>query len=525
MAKIAFICLAHKEPDQIIQKAKALTSRGDFFCLHFDKSAGSGEYHDIQTALKDNPNVAFPPDRVRCGWGEWSIVRATLNAVSHAYQTFPEATHFYLISGDCMPSKSAVYVHQYLDENDHDMIECRDFFQSNWIKKGMKEDRLRYRHIVNERKWKRLFYLSLELQRKCKLERQIPPGIDVQIGSQWWCLRRKTIEAILRFCRERKDVLRFFSTVWIPDETFFQTLVRHLVPSNETVLKPPTFLAFSDYGMPVTFYNDHYEFLLSQEQFFARKISAEASDLITRLHDVWASERTDFALTSSGSSVVAYMTGKGRVGQRFRPRFWEQETTLGGDRQLFVISCKKWHVAKRLLAHIREKTDLIGLEYLFNEEDTALPVLGGIENTLKKRTRHRLAFLRMLYEHYQTDKLAICVDPTDIALVADFFSDRKRVRLLNIDCTFSDEYLFGHIRRIGLATQNSPIEEMERVLLTVRNNIAVENEWLRNSDFEPFFSVSQTVDVKRNAAELARFLMVKQDLALALARTENLFAD
>ncbi len=29
---------------------------------------------------------------------------------------------------------------------------------------------------------------------------------------------------------------------------------------------------FTDYGMPVTFYNDHYDLLLSQDYLFARKI-------------------------------------------------------------------------------------------------------------------------------------------------------------------------------------------------------------------------------------------------------------
>jgi hypothetical protein len=92
-------------------------------------------------------------------------------------------------------------------------------------------------------------------------------------------LRRRTVEWILDFTRMRKDVMRFFKTTWIPDETFFQTLVRHLVPENEIETRTLTFLMFSDYGMPVTFYNDHYELLLSQDFLFARKISPEATDL------------------------------------------------------------------------------------------------------------------------------------------------------------------------------------------------------------------------------------------------------
>ena len=70
--------------------------------------------------------------------------------------------------------------------------------------------------------------------------------------------------------------MRFFRTTWIPDETFFQTLVPHLVPEHEIRRRTLTFLMFTDYGMPVTFYNDHYDLLLSQDFLFARKISPGA---------------------------------------------------------------------------------------------------------------------------------------------------------------------------------------------------------------------------------------------------------
>ena len=43
----------------------------------------------------------------------------------------------------------------------------------------------------------------------------------------------QTVEWILDFTRQRTDVMRFFRSTWIPDETFFQTLVRHLVPESE----------------------------------------------------------------------------------------------------------------------------------------------------------------------------------------------------------------------------------------------------------------------------------------------------
>ena len=340
MARIAFILLCHKDPDAIIAQAERLTASGDYLAIHFDRSAKKAWFDRIKGALKDNPNVTFARRRERCGWGEWSLVRATLNAVEVAVDAFPRATHFYMLSGDCMSIKSARFAYDFLDTKDVDYIESFDYFDSDWIKTGMKEERLIYRHYFNERTQPKRFYAAFNLQRRLGWERAIPADLQIMIGSQWWCLRRQTIESVLSFCRKRRDVLRFFSTTWIPDETFFQTLVRHLVPSKEIECRTLTFLMFSDYGMPVTFYNDHYDLLLSQDYLFARKISPEAFTLKERLGELWSSERADFQVSNEGRRLFKFLTERGRVGRRFAPRFWEQEATLGRDRELMIVACK-----------------------------------------------------------------------------------------------------------------------------------------------------------------------------------------
>jgi len=238
MAKIAFILLCHKDPDAIIQQAEQLTAAGDYLSIHFDASAPQSAFARIKESLADNPLVCFAKRRIRCGWGEWSLVQATLYAVEAAVDAFPQATHFYMVSG--------------LDHYDIDYIESFDYFESNWIKTGFREERLIYRHWFNERTQKWLFYRSFEAQRRFNITREIPADVSMMIGSQWWCLRRRTIEAVLDFTRKRKDVMRFFRTTWIPDETFFQTIVRHVVPGAEIQSRTLTFLMFTDYGMPVT---------------------------------------------------------------------------------------------------------------------------------------------------------------------------------------------------------------------------------------------------------------------------------
>jgi hypothetical protein len=379
--------------------------------------------------------------------------------------------------------------------------------------------------LFNERTQKWLFYSAFKLQRQFNITRDIPHDLQIQIGSQWWCLRRRTVEWIIDFTKRRKDVMRFFRTTWIPDETFFQTIVRHLIPNDEIEARTLTFLMFSDYGMPVTFYNDHYDLLLAQDFLFARKISPEAKELKRRLGVLYAAEGVDFQISNEGRSLFQFLTGRGRIGRRFATRFWETESTLGRERELMIVICKKWHVAKRLLESIRQKTNVPAIEYLFSEEDTDLPDLGGIQATLGKRTRHRRALMRMLFDYYETDRLIVCMDPGNLDLLNDFCSDRSVTKLLEIDCVFTEEYLTGHAMRVGLAGEQTNQDTLDRLLPTIRNDMTFESDAIRDAHFDHLFRIREMDSAEQNAKPLARFLSIAEDKAHEIAATKHLYAD
>ena len=525
MAKIAFLLLCHKDPEAIIAQAQQLTAKGDYITIHFDARANPADYVKITTSLSDNPNVAFAAKRIKCGWGEWSLVAATLKALETAVETFTHASHFYLISGDCMPIKSAEHAHAFLDARDQDYIESVDFFTSGWIKTGMQEDRLIYRHYVNERNNKALFYRMLNWQRKLGLKRKVPADLEMMIGSQWWCLRRATCEALLEFIKNRRDVMRFFSTTWIPDETFFQTLVRHLVPREEIESRTPTFLMFTDYGLPVSFYNDHYDLLISQNFLFARKISPEAMTLKDQLGALWASDQTDFPIAGDGRRLFSFLTKRGRLGRRFAPRFWEKESTLGRDRELIVLICKKWHVAKRMARRASETLGIRSLAFLFDEMGDETPDLGGIQSTLGKRNRHRRALMRMLFEYHQTDRLILCLDPANYDLLADFYADSATITTLQLQCDFDDDYLEGHASRVGLVGDKTPRETVDRLMPTLRYDFAYEGDRIREADFPRVFQITQNADRDTRIDVAEQVFRCNRQSAEQIADTPHLFSD
>src|SRR5690606_24978044 len=161
--------------------------------------------------------------------------------------------------------------------------------------------------------------------------------------------------------------------------------------------------------------------------------------------------------------------------------------------------CKKWHVAKRLIARIRQVTGLPGVDYLFSEEQTDLPDLGGIQTTLEKRTRHRRALIRMLFDFHQTQRLVICLDPAHIDLMQDFYSDRSTTRLLEIECDFTDDYLIGHAKRVGLAGERTTAETLERLLPTIRYDVRFESDRIRDANFPGVCRIRQDASAEENA--------------------------
>jgi len=213
------------------------------------------------------------------------------------------------------------------------------------------------------------------------------------------------------------------------------------------------------------------------------------------------------------------------VGRRFAPRFWETEASLGRNRTLLMVTCKKWHVAKRLVDRVRQVTNFPAVEYLFNEASTALPDLGGIQSTLEKRTRHRRALVRMLFDYWQSDVLVVCIDPANVDLMQDFYNDKAKVRLLEINCDFTDDYLIGHAKRVGLAADSTPREVIERLLPTIRYDVRFESDRIRDAGFAGFYQIKQSVSVDENTVPLAEFLDIPAAKAREIAATSYLFVD
>lgn len=277
---VGIVMLVHNALGRAGQVARHWASSGCPVVIHVDKSVPKATYDRLAASLSDLPDVSFSR-RYRCEWGTWGIVAATQAASEKILKEFPDVRHVYLASGSCLPLRPVQDLIDYLDARPQiDFIESATISDVPWTIGGLDEERFTFRFPFSWKRQRFLFDKSVQLQRRLGVKRSFPGGLVPHMGSQWWCLTRQTLSTILQDPeRARND--RFFRRVWIPDESYFQTLVRRYAFHIES--RSLTLSKFDYQGKPHIFYDDHLQLLRRSDCFVARKIWPEAQ----RLYDAF----------------------------------------------------------------------------------------------------------------------------------------------------------------------------------------------------------------------------------------------
>lgn len=275
-APLGFVMLCHTALDRAAEVARFWAAAGCPLVIHVDRRAGADGYHKLVESLKDLEIVSFSR-RFACEWGTWSLVEATQAAATQLLARHGDVRHVYLASGSCLPLRPVEELIEYLDARPQtDFIESVTTADVTWTVGGLAEERFTLRFPFSWRKQRRLFDFYVRAQRRVGFRRTIPEGIVPHLGSQWWCLTRRTLSAILE-SPDRAKHDAYFRRVWIPDESYFQTLAR--LYSTRIESRSLTLAKFDVQGKPHTFYDDHLQLLRRSNCFVARKAWPHADRL------------------------------------------------------------------------------------------------------------------------------------------------------------------------------------------------------------------------------------------------------
>jgi Core-2/I-Branching enzyme len=282
---LGFIILAHNQPDSIRRLTDILATDRHQVVIHFDSSATAADREAVARIASEKPGQVRVITRVHCVWGEWSLVEAVLESLREFAKLPEPPDYIHLMSGADFPIRPIAQLKEFLVANpNRDFIECCDIAERAWVKGGLGKERFRFYFPFNFRSNRKAFDRCVRWQRKLKIRRKMPADLRPHMGSQWWTLRWSTCRKVLDFTAAHPEVPKFFKTTWIPDESYFQTLIAKLVPKWQIADLQLMFHHLTPSGRPYVFYNDHLASVKKLPHFFIRKVSPEAQDLWAHLY-------------------------------------------------------------------------------------------------------------------------------------------------------------------------------------------------------------------------------------------------
>ncbi len=425
---VGILMLVHTAFGRAEQVARHWTKYGCPVVIHVDSSVKPKLYKKFVKALDDVPDVRFCK-RHKCEWGDWGLVAASQSAGETMLAEFPDVRHIYLSSGSCLPLRPVQELKDYLEARPRtDFIESATTADVPWTVGGLDAERFTLHFPFSWKKHRFLFDKWVDIQRFLRVKRKIPNGVVPHMGSQWWCLTRQTLSAILQD-PDRETFDRYFKRVWIPDESYFQTLVR--LYSSNIESRSLTLSKFDFQGKPHIFYDDHLQLLRRSDCFVARKIWPHAN----RLYDgflrspegaIKMSEPNPAKIDRIFAKAVERRT-KGRTGLYMQSRYpnegWENGMTFGrysifqGFTELFE-DFEPWlarATGSRVHGHLfaPERAEFEGGQRVIN---------GALSDAPKNRDYNSIAFLTNLIWNTRGERQCFQTGPRDEGAPVWFFA-------------------------------------------------------------------------------------------------------
>lgn len=218
--RIAYLILAHDNPAHLQRLVARLSAPGVSFYVHIDAKSDQQAFAGLGAA------VTFCTRRIDCGWGDISLVKATLELMTLAAAAPAGHDYYALLSGACYPLQSPAYIDDYLTRHrGTEFIEAfalpnlaynksLERLTRYWIRKGKPFGRLRWplQHFLNK-------HMPLRNYQK------VLAGGEPVTGSQWWCLTADAVRHVLDVTERQPALYRFCKFVDCSDEFYFQYIV------------------------------------------------------------------------------------------------------------------------------------------------------------------------------------------------------------------------------------------------------------------------------------------------------------
>jgi hypothetical protein len=275
---IGFVLLTHSKPEQIrrlIDRLNTMFDRPPIVCHH--------DFGQCDLPVETFPgNVSFVRPSLPTGWGQFSVVEATVRAIRKMYEVPGSPDWFVLLSGADYPIKPAAQIRRELAAWPYDAHIHHELIQANHFERDWQREcydryctkRVSYASVSKRLRPKRRV-LELKHPLLTRLFLPFSTRFRCYAGSHWFCANRRAAEYILRFHATRPSLASHYLSVYIPEESYYQCILANApdFKLNNTDYRYTDWSAGGPH--PKTLGIEDLPLLLSSTAHFARKFDID----------------------------------------------------------------------------------------------------------------------------------------------------------------------------------------------------------------------------------------------------------
>jgi len=293
---LVYIISAYKLPEQLIRLVHRLQAPKTTFLIHIDRKTSPEIASGMKSGLEAIENVQFLPSH-NCFWGEFGHVAASLEGIRAIGEQAVPCDYAVLLTGQDYPIKTHAEITAKLETGGGKSFLSHFPLPSRiWPNQGMERIerwhcRIMGRYLPfprneNDRHvpWLPRFVERLLLPDK----RRFYPGMKPFGGGGYWCLSHEAVEYVYAYVRVNPRYVRFFKTVYIPDELFFQTILMNSPLHLKLIDDDLRQIDWSDRRpgrFPAIFEVKDIDMLMTSQKLFARKFDTTIDGEILELID------------------------------------------------------------------------------------------------------------------------------------------------------------------------------------------------------------------------------------------------
>ena len=275
--RLAHLILVHNNPIQLERLLKKMVYSNSDVYIHVDKKSDLSQFE----YLKSLPNTFFIEKRISVGWGNYSMVKATLSSMQEILDTKKKYSHINLLSGQDYLLKRIEEIEAFYFANTDKSYMAYLSIEEEWPDAQMRLIKYNLGDLyIPFNFWVQLCF------NKVMPKRKVPGNLKPYGRSQWVTLTPESVQYVLDFLKANKKALRFFKWTWAVDEIFFQTILLNSPFKESIVNENKRYIKFENNELnPKILRVSDAESLLNSNKFFARKFSMQEDSQILDILD------------------------------------------------------------------------------------------------------------------------------------------------------------------------------------------------------------------------------------------------